>query len=339
MNPHRLTAFACLPIAAALLSWSTLAVAQPSQGDSGFYERDAEGWFWYVDPERELEDEEKAKKPPPPPPSTKPQESGPPALSSAWMRENLPKYRDLAIDNPTPDNVAAYFYLQRYMMDKSEKFARVASFVVATDPYLDENTRKPIASFASMGAARTAKEQKDVVLEELASEAGIWFFFHSECPYCEQQAPVLEMLERNYGFTVSAVSLDGKPLPSGRYSNFVTDKGQAAKLGVAATPAMFLVKPPDQVVPIAQGVLSATQIADRAVRVAASAGFITQEQYAATQTARIDMSMDTSMDSARGLTEAAARDTRKLVNYMRSLYGEGVKTPVRPMAKSKGENK
>lgn len=316
---RRLLLLALAAPAALLLSQTVIGQASDT---GGFYQRDAEGWFWYVDPERDEEEEEAP--PPPAPPSSEPSKSGPPALSSAWMRENLPKYRDLAIDNPTTENVAAYYYLQRYMLDKSERFARVSNLVVSSDPFLDENTRRPIASFASMAANRSAKENQVAVLKELAGQAGLWFFFHSECSFCEQQAPILEMMERIYGFTVKAVSLDGKPLPSGRYPDFIVDRGQAKQLNVAGTPAMFLVVPPDKVVPIAQGLLSASQIGERAIQVAASAGFISDEAYASTQVARMDMLMDTGMDKAKGLTESDTRDTRKLVRYMKSLYGAGM---------------
>jgi translation initiation factor 2B subunit (eIF-2B alpha/beta/delta family) len=35
-------------------------------------------------------------------------------------------YRDKAIDDPSPDKVAAYYDLQRVMMDKAQRFADMA---------------------------------------------------------------------------------------------------------------------------------------------------------------------------------------------------------------------
>ena len=58
-------------------------------------------------------------------------------------------YRDKAIDNPSPENVAAYYYLQRVMMDKAQRFTDMARRVVMSDPLLDENQRRPIATFAA----------------------------------------------------------------------------------------------------------------------------------------------------------------------------------------------
>ena len=69
---------------------------------NGRYSREEEGWFWYKqEPE-----------PPPPPPEKKPEPAAaagePPKhkpLSAEWLRDNLDKYRFLAIDNPTKDNM------------------------------------------------------------------------------------------------------------------------------------------------------------------------------------------------------------------------------------------
>lgn len=300
----------------------------PLRGSDGFYNRDAEGWFWYVDPEREIVEKPEPPKPKPDVKSNdgKIKKDGPPALSSAWFRENLPKYRDLAVDVPTQDNVAAYFYLQRYAMDKAQKFAEMAQMVVATDPLLDENTRRPLASFGSGQATRQASLNQDAVMSKISKTAGILFFYHSECKFCEIQAPVLESLERNFGVTVKAISLDAKPLKTGLYKNFSVDKGQAKKLGVLGTPAMFLFTEDSKVVPISQGVLSQSEIVDRVVGVASTVGLVSSEEYSATKTARDDLQMDTSINAALGLTEFQERDTAEMVKFMRGLFASGMST-------------
>lgn len=301
--------------------------AQVLKKDGTFFERDAEGWFWYVDPERAKEKEEEELPSPPPPTGGKVE--GPPALSTAWLRDNLPKYLDLAQDFPTPENVAAYLYLQRYAMDKAQRFAEMTQMVVATDPMLDENARKPIASFASIAVSREAKANENKLLKELSKTAGILFVYHSDCSYCLVQAPVLDALSQRTGIKVTTLSLDGKPLPNGYFPEFSVDKGQAKKLGVIGTPAMFLMNPPDKVVPIAQAVLAGSEIGQRIIAVAARAGFITEEQYATTKIANGKFTMNTNMEVAGGMTDVQARDTKKLVEFMRSLYGSGGLTPIK----------
>jgi hypothetical protein len=62
-------------------------------------------------------------------------ESGAPApLSAAWLRANLERFRDQAIDDPSPRNVALYLYLQRLVLDKAERFAEATQRAVWADP-------------------------------------------------------------------------------------------------------------------------------------------------------------------------------------------------------------
>lgn len=111
---------------------------------STFFHDKERGWFWreeFIEPP--LPKPKKEKHPTPIPARDSTEEIQP--LSVAWLRKNLEKYRDQAIDVPSPENVAAYFYLQRVMMDKAHRFTDVAHEVVISDPRLDENVRRPIS--------------------------------------------------------------------------------------------------------------------------------------------------------------------------------------------------
>lgn len=322
-----------------LINSGTATSQAMNKGD--FYNRDAEGWFWYIDPERVEDEKPEPEKPKPKsdaPKDKKKERDGPPPLSTAWLRVNLDKFRDLAIDNPTQENVAAYFYLQRYAMDKAQAFAEMARMVVTTDPLLDENTRKPIASFGSMTATREAKENSDELVKRIGEKAGIIFFYHSECSYCEIQVPVLNALKNKFNFAITAISLDGKPMPNGSFPDYKTDTGQAEKLGVMATPAMYLIEPPNKVVNLAQGVISMSEINSRIVTVGGSMGLVSKEEMETTKSSRSDMLMDTSISAAWGMGEEEQRDTRKMVEFMRSLYSSGASSPVRKTL-VKGEDK
>ena len=134
-----------------------LSLLPPSQSEAaGFYFREQEGWFWY---EREPE-QPPAPEPPPPPEPTAPAESplaetapeGPKPLSAEWLREHIGAYRDAAIDEPTPENVALYLYLQRVALDNSSRFAAATQRAVQRDPFLDEITQRPTATFAARPA-------------------------------------------------------------------------------------------------------------------------------------------------------------------------------------------
>ncbi|MCF7994056.1 MAG: conjugal transfer protein TraF [Chromatiaceae bacterium] len=274
-----------------------------------FYERSAEGWFWYAEeppepdifePEPEPQPEP-APTPGPPPTLAQPSPtadpapsatSGPAPLSAAWLRENLERYRDQAIDDPSPTNVALYLYLQRLVLDKAERFAEATQRAVWADPLLDETTRRPLATFAANLANREAGAARDAALKLIAEQAGLWFFYRADCPYCEAQAPLLDLLTMRYGLAVRAIALDGRPLPGGFFPSFATDAGQAKTLGVVSTPALFLVRPPDGVVPIAQGVLSLAELQERLVNAATEAGWIPEHWRERTRARVTDLRLD-----------------------------------------------
>ena len=120
-----------------------------------FYNSGAEGWYWYQDP---VPEEELLEELPPPPHEVAKEETKPEPLKEAkaeppapfslkWVQEMLPKYKERAWDNPTHENVQAYFLVQRFAMDRANKFADVAQQVVVGNALLDESMRRPLATF------------------------------------------------------------------------------------------------------------------------------------------------------------------------------------------------
>jgi conjugal transfer pilus assembly protein TraF len=280
------------PVVLALVCLAVLPSAAAAL--SGFYLRSEEGWFWY-EREPDPQDVPEASPPLPPPvsaPTPSETPSGPPPLSSAWLRERLGAYRDQAIDDPTPDNVALYLYLQRVAMDKASRFAAATQRAVQFDPFLDEITQRPTANFAANLVNEQTAKQRVMLLQKIAGDAGVLFFFRSDCPYCEAQAPLLATLRERHGFAVLPVSIDGGPLPGGHFPTFQRDAGQAQALGVVSTPALFLARPPDGVTLIAQGLLSLSQLEDRLLTAALEAGWITEAEYTKSRPVVADLRLD-----------------------------------------------
>ena len=317
-----------------LLALLCLALALPLRSEAaGFYFREQEGWFWY---EREPEQPPEPQPLPPPPaqpapaapaPRSATAPEGPKPLSAQWLREHLGAYRDAAIDDPTPQNVALYLYLQRVALDKSSRFAAATQRAVQLDPFLDEITQRPTATFAANLVNRQTGDHRDAVLQRLARTAGVLFFFRSDCPYCEAQAPLLQQLAARYGFAVLPVSLDGAPLPGGAFPQFRQDQGQAQALGVVSTPALFLARPPDGMVPLAQGLLSLAQLQERVLGAAVEAGWISEREYSRTRPVMADLTLD-----ARELPAALPEDPEALLGVLRRLARAPVHTGAAPAA-------
>jgi len=308
-----------------------LAALLPHGSEAQFYFRGEEGWFWYAEPPPEPEPEPplepepapavSATPPAPPPPAELAQPAAPAPFSAAWYRANLPKYRDAALDHPTPANVAAYLYLQRVAMDQASRFTDVAQRVVWQDPYLDETVRRPLAEYAAAETSRQAAAARETLARDLAAQAGIWFFYRSDCPHCHLQATVLALLEQHFGFIVTAIALDGGALPDGRYPQFARDQGQAATLGVTTTPALFLVRPPADVLPISQGALARDELLQRMLALAAQAGWISATDFERTRPVKADWRLTAPAE----MTPADWANPAALVEKIRAAGG-----PVQP---------
>lgn len=280
-----------------------------------FYGTRAEGWFWYQTNQAPVEDErrEQPEDMSAPLQGTQSDHQDPVPLSVEWLRENLPKYRDAAIDNPTPASIAAYLYLQKVMLDKSSRFADSVQQAVVMDPHLDEVTRRPLATFAANEMNKQAAQARENQLRAIAARAGIFFFFLSDCPYCHVQAPILARLADLYGFQVYPVSLDGRPMPNGLFQDFRTDRGQAQQLGVVSTPAMFLAHPPGKFVQIAQGAISMEELVSRILLAAVQAGWLEENEYQKSRAFAVQATLDKTRVPANALSDPA-----KLVDYFRN---------------------
>lgn len=268
-------------LVAALLGLALPASAQaPLDTPERFYNQKAQGWFWYaVEPE---EDEQKKEEPEPSAPvfaaPSKPLPlPGPKPFSAQWFRENLPKYKDAAWDNPTVENLKAFYYLQRYAMDQSELFASAAELAVVGDPFLDEVSRRPAATFASQRVDVLAGQARDSLLGTVAQRTGLFFFFKGD-EYGNLQAPIIKAIEQA-GFAVVPVSVDGQPLQDGLFPNARKDEGRSKLLNIQAYPATFLVSPTGVFEPIAQGMISLPELTHRILIAAKRNGWVTDDEY------------------------------------------------------------
>jgi len=310
-------------------------LTQPAWAGKGFFDRKAEGWFWYHDPVAPPEPELVEPLPPPPPPEPpavpppappEPDNPGPPPLSSKWLSKNLEEYLFRALDDPSMDNVAAYYYLQRLATDRSEKFADRARMVMVSDPLLDENSRRPTANVGAKVATQEGIEHKNTMLAELGKFVGIWFFYKSDCPYSVPQVYAQETMDSAHGIRTYPISIDGKPLPtpSPIFQKYAVDQGQAEMLQVRNTPALFLVRPDTgEVVPLGEGVFAADLLERRILVAASSAGWITEEMFNQTRPMRPSPVYDGG--AAENISTEILNDPKKLIEHIRKNMIGGAK--------------
>ena len=265
-------------LAAALLAVATALPGSPSwaQGanddkvaivadpeDAAYWLRNREGWFWYRDPP--------VAAPRPAPPANKPPRE---LVEFEAMQKRLEDLKRIAVMNPTDANLTAYMRYQRLVMDKSGHFAERWQRLVWTVPELDYGlTGRPTNALAINVFDEQQRDRQAQTLRSLAASHGLIFVFRGDCPHCHRFAPILKRFEQEFGFTVLAISMDGRAIPE--YPNAQPDNGMAARLNATAVPALYLTAPATrQIVPVGFGVMSMTDLVERIAALArdASAG-------------------------------------------------------------------
>jgi len=262
-------------------------------GNTQWYHGKADGWFFYNEEEEPKEVKKKPKKEPKPvavaPKQNEPKHKqkekkeydGPPPMSSAWLKVNLPKYLNLALDNPSPKNVSVYLYLQKLSMDKASKFGKMAKMVSSTDPKLDETTRRSQMTASTKFLAARANQAKDKVLSKLAKTTGLYYFYSKNCTYCKLSNQLMEAFKRNFGFEVLAISMDGSSPSSPMLGeNWTLDGGQSATLEVIQVPAIFIVNPESNgVSSVVQGAVAYETLGNRILMASNLKGWLSDEDY------------------------------------------------------------
>lgn len=230
--------------------------------EAQWFERQAEGWFWYIDPPPEEEQAEATEEiPVEVTPIPSPIVIDPKAELEAFQ-EKLENAQALAIMQPTHANVMTYLYLQKEAMDRSQRFSEVWQQVVWTTPALDHTLVRPTSPKAVHAYYDERNDHRKQNLKQLAQTHGLFYFFRESCPYCQQFSPILKSFAKRHGFHVTAISMDGGPTPG--FDNYRMDNGTASRLGVQTVPAVYLVEPKSRhVQPVSFGLLGPTELEER----------------------------------------------------------------------------
>lgn len=219
----------------------------PTLSEARFFEQRAEGWHWYETKPIEEEDEQK-------------QLATAEANISA-MRKELERRLNLAIDNPTRDNITNYIRLQKQVTDKSQRFASNWMKVIYTTPELDESIKSPVNQSSIHVYHSLQQAEREQLIRNLAQEYGLFFFFKSSCKFCEAFAPTVKRFSDKYGFKVMAIAMDGGQLEG---FTILPDNGMATKLGVTVAPAVIALNVRTRrLIPIAYGMISEADMETR----------------------------------------------------------------------------
>jgi len=208
-----------------------------------FYERKAEGWFWYEDKVKNKDKKQEGEFVP---------QGATSQERNQHLREELNRLREIAVDIPTYENVSRFARLQKYMLGKSYDFSQTYKEVMQTDPILNETTTIPISQVG--GQIYRAEKQKEMEkqIKAATSKYGLFYFYKSDCPFCEKFIPIVKMFTNKYGFELVPVSLDGRKHPA--FPNSQTNHLLGDRLNVQKWPALYLIEAKgEQIIPVVFG--------------------------------------------------------------------------------------
>jgi conjugal transfer pilus assembly protein TraF len=178
------------------------------------------------------------------------------------LRKELKVREDIAIMQPTEQNIKNYLEAWHMTMDKGTVFADQWRRTVWANPQFDYSLKSPSNNSALRVNNQMKDENRGNYLRAIAKEHGLIFFFRSDCPYCHQYAPTLKMLSETYGIEVLAVSIDGAGLPD--FPNFRDGRAVAQQWGIEKVPATFIAsKKTGEHAPIGFGVMSLQEVIER----------------------------------------------------------------------------
>jgi conjugal transfer pilus assembly protein TraF len=236
-------------------------------GARAYWRSSRDGWFWYQDPP--AENEEALPSRPEASPTTAQERD---LASHKAFQQRLENALNAAVSNPSEDNLAEFLELWAQARRKASLFTDRAQLLAARMPWVDETAQgtRPSNGAALRVFDQVQADQKDALMQQLARTHGLYFFFRSDCPYCHAHAPMLKQLEQKYGFTVFAVSLDGKGIPM--YPRPARDNGMANQVMQALripenhfqVPFTVLAEPGShELLPVGFGPMTAAEMVDR----------------------------------------------------------------------------
>jgi len=170
-------------------------------------------------------------------------ETGKQPVTVEWLRANYPKLEDRAINNPTEDNITAYLYAKRVIMDKAQQFSNMVIKVNNQDPLLNENNRVPYASGGALSVRNANYLAQQQAVRELARVGGAIVFVDGHCRFCTQEIPVMEGIRKTFGLEYLVVTIDGT-VPKNFRGQAQIDNGLFQKLGLKLTPSVVFVPSP-----------------------------------------------------------------------------------------------
>ena len=178
---------------------------------------------------------------------------------------------DVAVMEPTKENITAYLAINTLMLEKSTEFAQRWKETLWANPRFDHTVVHPNANFAQVALKDKTKQEKEAALTQLAQSSGLVILVQNGCSLCGLMAPIIHRLQEENEFNVLTVTIKGgipQEWPDAKPDNGIVKRLMMLSGSVpTVTPAIFLVdRKGEQAQLIASGALSLEDLKDRLVQ-------------------------------------------------------------------------
>lgn len=178
-----------------------------------------------------------------------------PNLPAAWLKLLLTAKKEAALDQQTESTLLSYIKVHKETFNRAQRFTDMWALVMYTHPEQDFTSTNPMSTAGHEIYAEEKTVSEDDYLRSMHEKVGLFFFFTSTCPYCQKQSKLLKVFSDTYGWSVKAVTQDGRPLPE--FPHAVKDNGMGDQLGVTKVPVVFLAIPDEEfLVPVGTGLIT-----------------------------------------------------------------------------------
>src|SRR5256885_2170954 len=176
--------FLANPAAAAPPTTKTAMDRGETHADDSYWRDRERGWFWYDDPLPERSEGPKSK------PAAVPTISAPTTpkklgelVEFEALQKRVEDLRNIAIINPSEQNIRNYLNIQNFVIEKASTFADVAQRVIWATPELDPTvTGRPVNAKALEVFDREQAGARTNTVAPLSPTHALFFFFPSAFP-------------------------------------------------------------------------------------------------------------------------------------------------------------
>lgn len=223
-----------------------------------YYLNHSEGWHWYREFKKIPKPTNQEKKETPSSTQTNPNQA-----MKNWQQQ-IKTALNLAILEPTVQNVQHYMQLQQMVAQQATLFTVAWQQALLRQPQLSHELQYPSTQLGQQVYWQQKENKAEQVLHKLSQSAGLFFFYHSGCHYCQRFAPVLKDFSHHTGIKVIGVSIDGTPLPE--FPNSKHNPQLVQRLHITVTPSLYLAYPKTaEFIPVGHGLMSQSMLTERLV--------------------------------------------------------------------------